>query len=143
MFGREQGFTLIEVLIAAVIMFTVLSIGVSTYRTSLHQLDKTTKHSLINRFLPAIMEDIKQQLFNGGQQGEGVFGTSVSYVWSSVPQLQSANILGTRDLTTGQLQAGIFELVLHNVHLTIKYGNQKSTAGFDYNYKELTWARRQ
>ena len=140
--GREHGFTLIEVLIASVIMFTILTIGVTTYRTSLHLLDKTTKHSLISRSLPAIMEQVKQQIFSGKQQGKGVFSTDISYDWSSSAQLQSNNLLGTKDLDTGEYQSGIFVLVLHNVHLNINYGDEISGGGFSYNYKELTWKHR-
>jgi len=142
MSGCERGFTLIEVLIASVIMFTILTIGVSTYRTSLRLLDKTTKHSLTSRSLPAVMEQIKFQILSGKRQGRRSFNSRISYSWSSTSQLQSENLLGTRDVNTGNLQPGMFVLVLHNVHLNIKYGDKETDSGFDYNYKELTWKHR-
>ena len=139
MYGHEKGFTLIEVLISSLILFSVLAISTSMYRTSINTMENITSVTLISRAIPSIRENIKTQIFQKKIKGKGVFNKSISYTWHCVKIETSKNILSAYDEFTNGLKYGKFFLVLNNVFLAIKYRNGLSIKEKNYQYKELLW----
>jgi prepilin-type N-terminal cleavage/methylation domain-containing protein len=69
---REQGFTLIEVLIAATILFTVLAVASETYRNALLASSKAQAVVEMLTPLPLVTSSIRNQLrANPAEQLEG------------------------------------------------------------------------
>jgi len=141
MFGHEKGFTLIEVLVASLILFSVLTISTNIYRSSIKAVEKVSAITLISRALPFVREDIKTKIFQKEIKGEDVFNKNISYTWHCAPLETSKNIISAYDEFTGGLQYGHFNLALNKVFLTIKYGNGFLIKEKKYQYKELSWTR--
>jgi len=84
---RERGFTLIEVLIAAVIMFTVLATATLSLRTALHSSERATRTTKLLAPLPWITPTIRDSLreissskLPSDHDGEGLlFGVQYRY----------------------------------------------------------------
>ena len=141
MSGREKGFTLIEVLISGLILFSVLAVGTVAYRTSIALMDKITATTLISRALPSVMENVKTEIFQKKTEGHGFFNDTITYTWRCTPAKTSKNILSAHDEFTGSLEYGSFNITLNNVFLTIKYESDISTKETSYEYRELLWSR--
>ena len=141
MHRRENGFTLIEVLIAGLILFSVLSVGTIAYRTSIVLMDKITATTLISRALPSVMENVKMEIFQKKTKGKGTFNDTINYTWHCTPAKTSRNILSAHDEFTGNLKYGSFNIALDDVFLTIKHNNGIFTKEASYEYRELLWNR--
>lgn len=71
---RQSGFTLVEVLIAAVIMFMVLATAALSLRTAAHASERATRTVELLSPLPWIMPGIREELRNdpaAERSGEG------------------------------------------------------------------------
>jgi prepilin-type N-terminal cleavage/methylation domain-containing protein len=137
----DKGFTLVEVLIAAVIVFSALSVGMLVYRTSLIAVDRIEANVVIADALPAIMAAVKTQIAERKRQGQGNFGSAVEYSWKTKEVKSSRNYrTGFVDETTGQLEYGRFLVVLNNVELTITYERNGRRRQAAYEYQELSWS---
>lgn len=137
---KNKGFTLVEVMISAVILFSALAIGTLAYRTSIRSVDRIKANVLVADALPAIMAMVKTEIIEHKNQGKGDYGKSIVYVWNSKEIKSSKNILSSYDEVTGGLEYGRFKVVLNNIELTITYegdGRRKKTR---YEYQELSWS---
>ena len=140
MLYNERGFTLIEVLIASVILFSAVAAGTLVYRGSIRLGDKASATVRISAALPSIMEHVKEALMEQKMKGEGSFDDGISYSWVSEAAKSSRNILSAFDETTGGIEYGRFKIVLNNVQLIVgcNYG-PFSRKKMTFRYQELTW----
>jgi len=139
MFPDHRGFTLVEVLVAAVIMFSALAIGSLAYRTAIRSMERVTAHVLIADALPAVMARIKTKIMDQIDQGAGSYNKTISYKWRRKEIKSARNDLSSTNEFTGGIEYGRFRVVLSNIHLTItcsRAGREK-VAGYDY--QELSW----
>ncbi len=136
---NNKGFTLVEVMISAVILFSALAIGTLAYRTSIRAVDRITAHVVIADALPGIMAIVKTEIIEHKNQGDGHCGNEISYAWNSKKIKSSKNIRSSYDEVTGGLEYGRFQVVLNNIELTVTYerGSRKKAAR--YEYQELSW----
>ena len=136
---NNKGFTLVEVMISAVILFSALAIGTIGYRTSIRAVDRITAHVIIADALPDIMERVKTEIIEHKNQGEGRYGNEISYAWNSKKIKSSKNIRSPYDETTGGLEYGRFQVVLNNIKLTVTYDGGSRRKEARYEYQELSW----
>ena len=139
MFYNNKGFTLVEVMISAVILFSALAIGTLAYRTSIRAVDRITAYVVIADALPAIMAMVKTEIIEHKNQGEGRYGNEISYAWNSKKIKSSKNIRSSYDLATGGLEYGRFQVVLNNIELTVTYEGGSRRKEAQYEYQELSW----
>lgn len=139
MFPDHRGFTLIEVLVAAVIMFSALAIGSLAYRTAIRSMERVTAHVLIADALPAVMARIKIKVMDRIDQGGGSYNETISYKWRRKEIKSARNVFSSSNEFTGGMEYGHFRIVLSNIHLTItsSQAGREKVAGYDY--QELSW----
>lgn len=140
MFHNNKGFTLVEVMISAVILFSALAIGTLAYRTSIRSVDRIKANVLVADALPAIMAMVKTEIIEHKNQGKGDYGKSIVYVWNSKEIKSSKNILSSYDELTGGLEYGRFKVVLNSIELTITYEGDGRKKKARYEYQELSWS---
>jgi Tfp pilus assembly protein PilE len=137
---KNKGFTLVEVMISAVILFSALAIGTLAYRTSIRSVDRIKANVLVADAIPAIMAMVKTEIIEHKNQGKGDYGKSIVYVWNSKEIKLSKNILSSYDEVTGGLEYGRFKVVLNNIELTITYEGDGRRKKARYEYQELSWS---
>ena len=138
---HESGFTLVEVLIAAVILFSALALGTLAYRTSISTLDRVTANVRIADALPSIMAKVKTEVQRRKTRGEGRYGESVAYLWRARRIKTSKNIISPFDDATGGPLQGVFKMTLHNILLKITYERDGRNKETEYEYQELSWSK--
>lgn len=137
----NKGFTLVEILIAAVILFSVVTTGSLLFRTSLRASEKATVAAKIATAMPSVMEMIRDDLFAGIGKGQGEFGRLITYSWHSEVEHASRDIVSSYDERTKGLEYGFFLLSLHNVFVTLTYEERGADHQEQYEYQELTWTK--
>ncbi|NIA10207.1 MAG: prepilin-type N-terminal cleavage/methylation domain-containing protein [Nitrospiraceae bacterium] len=136
----NKGFTLVEVIISAVILFSALTLGTLAYRTSIMAVDRATAYVFIADALPTIMAKVKTEIIEHKNHGEGHYGESIAYTWNLKEIKSSKNILSSHDEFTGELEYGRFNVVLNNIHLTVTYSKDSRKKEIRYEYQELSWS---
>jgi prepilin-type N-terminal cleavage/methylation domain-containing protein len=141
MFCNEKGFTLVEVIVASVVLFSAIAIGSLAYRTSVASVDRISANITMADALPAIMVFVKEELENKKNQGEGRYSPDISYSFEAKTAETSKNILSAYDELTGGLEYGSYVITLKNVQLTITCEEEGRVKQAQYNYKELLWEK--
>ncbi|MBC2696416.1 MAG: hypothetical protein HF982_14300 [Desulfobacteraceae bacterium] len=137
---KNKGFTLVEVMISAVILFSALAIGMLAYRTSIRSVDRIKANVFLADALPAIMAMVKTEIIEHKNQGKGDYGKSIVYVWNSKEIKSSKNILSSYDEITGGLEYGRFKVILNNIELSITYEGDGRRKNALYEYREMSWS---
>ncbi len=133
---RQDGFTLLEVLIAATILFTVLAVATETYRNSLLASGRAEGLVKLLTPLPLVTSSIRNQLrsnpietLSGGSELLGV-----TYSWEattarygSPPRRFDADATDFIDYPP--------RFRLYDVKLTLQRGSQERT----FLYQEVAW----
>ena len=130
---RQRGFTLIEVLVAGLIMFLVLSSMSLVYRGALLSSGKAEKSLSLTAAVPSIRALITESFRDGrlgeSSSAEGRYG-DLDYKWSATltHKGQSAVVgTGRSDLNTYYF--------LWDVELTVIRGSLVK----NYQFRELSW----
>ncbi len=140
MFRNEQGFTLIEVIISALILFSAVAIGTILFRTSLRLMDKAKATTMVSGALPSVMEEVRESLMEQKQNGAGNFGEGITYRWHSKRLTSAKNILSSYEEVGNRLDYGRFIVQLNQVRLTIIIHTGLFTAMESrFLYKEFSW----
>ena len=138
---REQrGFTLIEVLIAAVIMFTVLATATVSLRAAMHASERASRTTELLAPLPWITPTIRERLReNPGDKlatersGEGImFGVEYRFHASLV---RSAAPPARFDVDVAEFIEYAPRFGLYDVELELEREGEKSR----FVYQELAW----
>jgi type II secretory pathway pseudopilin PulG len=133
---RLHGFTLIEVLVAALIMFTVLSLsalGVQTFRLSSYKSDKLIKAlTPVRAIVLQIKQDLQQRPVDSVESTGLMQG--VSYRWhATLLEHKAAPI--QMDPDTGLLSSSVARFKLYQIELSLSYEGYSTTK----LYKEVIW----
>jgi len=133
---NNRGFTLIEVLIAAVIMFAVLALTAVSFKTARQSSEKAANVVNMLAPLPLIMDTIRTQIRSNPLEnlhGDGAF-SGISYQWQADSQLflSPPNIIDPETMLATNYQP---RYRLYQVNLTLSLGNQQR----QLSYKELAW----
>lgn len=71
--NKESGLTLIEVLIASLVLFTAISVAAVSYQTSLYNIEKSHFHQGVSAYRHYIEAQIKQELKDSPRKDKGSF----------------------------------------------------------------------
>ena len=137
---NSRGFTLVEVMISAVIMFSALAIGSLAYRTSVRSVDRIKANVLVADAIPAIMPLVKKEILEQKIKGDGSYGSSIRYTWNLKEIKSSKNILSSYDERTGGLEYGRFRVALNRIELNIIYEQDSLKKETLHEYRELSWS---
>jgi len=133
----KAGFTLVEVLIASMILFSGLAIGALAYSTSVRLLGKVTASAVISGCVPDIVAQVKENLLEKKLSGEARYNDRIRYSWKTEEIRSSRNIRGRNAL--GGIDYGVFQVSLHTVALTVIYEADGVEKTEGYAYQELLW----
>ncbi len=128
-----------EVIIAAVILFSALAIGSVAHQASIRVIEKSAATIAVSDALPSIVEIIKPSLFDNKDSGTGQYGKDIVYSWTAVETKSSPNILGEFDEKTGGMEFGRFRVAMKTVKLTLTCSLYGQSREFSYEYQELVW----
>jgi type II secretory pathway pseudopilin PulG len=134
-----KGFTLIEVLIAGVILFMVIAMTTLVYRSALLSSNKAEQVLAITGYLPIIIDNITEDLQRqdtGSQnslQGDGNT-MQVTYNWRA-RLIQSHSALSVLDSFTGELLDQPARYRLWEMDLTLTLGDSTRR----YEYEDFTY----
>ncbi|TKB53945.1 type IV pilus modification PilV family protein [Ferrimonas aestuarii] len=135
--ASSRGFTLIEVLLASVILFTVLSVMTVVYRqatlSSLKAESTVQASSQLMFIVDNIAERLHTQTSASSTQGQGSF-LGVQYQWSAEPAMRRQPTKRLDPVTGIEITPQRW-FTLWRVDLTVKVQQQTRK----YQYQELTW----
>ncbi|MDC0052690.1 prepilin-type N-terminal cleavage/methylation domain-containing protein [Gammaproteobacteria bacterium] len=133
--AKQQGFTLLEVLLAGFILFLTISVTTLIYKGALLSSGKAERSLAISAAAPAIRRLVTEQVRNIGvannSLGDGRYG-DIEYRWEAAlisigkPSLALVEL---NDLEDTQVYS------LWNVELSL----QKGPLVKNYNFTEISW----
>lgn len=133
---QQRGFTLIEVLIAAAILFMVLSLATVSFKTARQSSSKAATELQLLSPLPFIMDTVRTQIRLNPMpnlEGDGAFD-GVSYRWTAVTEKYQAPIafFDPESMSQNKFKP---RFRLYKVELLLQAGQRERTV----IYKELAW----
>lgn len=133
---RLGGFTLIEVLIAATILFASITVISESYRASLVASDKASRTAAMLTPMPLIVGHVKNRLLETPDErvwGNGeVLGVGFDFEATSV---RFASAPSRIEPDTGEFRVSPPRFRLYDVRLNIRRGSLKKS----FSYQELAW----
>lgn len=137
MFCENKGFTLIEVIVSALILFFAISTGTVAYRKTIRLIEKITVGVSTEDALPFIMETVKSDIMDRKSGGKGNYGKFISFSWYLEEIGSSRNISNSSDETAGGVKYGKFFVSLNKIFLNIVYEYNDLKKQYEYEYKEI------
>jgi len=129
MSNREQGFTLLEVLLAGFILFLTLTALTEVYRGALLSSSKAEQVLSMTGPIPSIRIIISDAVIEGGaRSGEGSYG-GLDYAWAATLAYQGRPSLAILEETPNT------KFFLWDINVKVTKGNLVR----DYNFRELSW----
>jgi len=137
---KTQGFTLIEVMVAAVILFSVIASVSMIYRGAFISSQKANDHIKITGVLPSVLSTVR---YNLRQQGNSPLTEindqgntwDVSYQWQA-ELLEYKSAPDRFDVDNGKFITPQKKYKLWQVTLILKNNGLSKK----YKYKELSWS---
>ncbi len=136
-----RGFTLVEVLVALVILLAALTVAAASYNASLDFVSRAAAVSNISRQVGDIRQQVRSRLEAGEYEGLADFTVGLSYGWRAVVEAEAINNPGGIDEVTGAPEQGMFQLTLYRVELTIMSALGGREQRVNHQYRELIWQR--
>ncbi|MBU2225651.1 MAG: prepilin-type N-terminal cleavage/methylation domain-containing protein [Gammaproteobacteria bacterium] len=135
---KSNGFTLVEVLIASVILMAVLSLTANSFSQSRINSQQAENVVLLHAPLPFILDTIRQQIRDNPiaeLHGDGAF-QQVEFRWSATTEhfLPPPNSMIVENLQTVTYQP---RFRLYNVNLQLRYLSKTR----EFNFKEIAWLK--
>jgi len=114
---NQQGLTLIEVLIAALILFMVIATSSISYQSSIQQLERAEFYDKLSGSMPYIVNQTKFELIKKKGQEGGSFQFADFDVQYKVLKKATKKMTGSNSLQFNNVSA--FELALIDIELKI------------------------
>lgn len=133
---NQQGFTLIEVLVASFILFLVIAAVTLVYRGALISSHKAERALKFSSLVEPISENIKLQLqssTNSERQGQGTMG-EINYNWHATQTFQ-AKSPPSADAESGNISQGNKTFRLWDITLNLEL----KSASRQYHFSEVSW----
>jgi len=138
--ANRNGFTLIEILVAMVIMAAAIGVCSRQYWSYIQSVSRAEKELTAGRALLRLLELCKKDLEKGLTSGAGSLAKNRGkYRWQAHKTLEERNLTQNRN-ETGELLKGQFVLKLYDVEIEIS-ATGAGVKPQTYNYSELVWAR--
>ncbi len=135
----RKGFTLVEVMIASVVLFAAIVTGTAVFRSSARNAEKVSSALILARAMPFVVDLVKDELDGGNTSGHGKFDPYILYIYSSKVTKRSRNIISLNDASGKGIMYGAFDVFLVKVHLTIRYEGPLSSREESTDYNEVLW----
>lgn len=132
---RTNGFSLIEVLVAAFILFLVLTTVTITYSGAVKSTLSATESVNLNGYVPLLIEDIGLSVREGNNSGSGSF-LGVSYDWQTT-LLESKDVASFYDSDSIQMASTGKTAYLWQVLLVTRYNGKNA----EHKFKVVSWAK--
>ncbi|REL34887.1 type IV pilus modification PilV family protein [Thalassotalea euphylliae] len=134
--NRSKGFTLLEVLVAGVILFSVVATVALIYKNAMHSLQLSEKHLAISTAVPFLLDEIKDEIRNQSQGSDSLAGEGsnikAKFYWeASVVKSGRPNRSALNENGDNVKQ----KFKLWQVSLTMSY----NTYVKKYQFQELSW----
>lgn len=135
----NSGFTLIEVMVAAVILFSVIATVSMVYRGAFLSSEKADKHINLAAVMPSILAVIKADIQSKENERKNLLtgknsAWQVNYQWQAT-LLEQKSPPKKYDPFTQKLADAEIKYKLWQVQLTLRYKNLVK----QYQFKELSW----
>ncbi|MEW6989431.1 type II secretion system protein J [Colwelliaceae bacterium 6441] len=136
---QSQGFTLIEVLVATVILISSIAVLTMVYRGAYISSETANKQVLLVGKLPPILAQIKRDIRKLGNTSQVTINQKgnawdVQYQWEAV-QLEFKGAPDKLDPDSGEYLTPEKKYKLWQVTLLLKAGSLTK----EYSFKELSW----
>jgi len=137
--NNQSGFTLIEVLVALMILLATIAISSAIYSGSLNNSLKAKEHLILNRYVDSIMDIIQYRIRRNALDGieeivtEGINGGVLYKVKAGV--ITKAGAAETFDALQGTMVEPDPRFQLWQVDMQLMYGSVSQSI----NYQELAW----
>ncbi len=138
---NNKGFTLIEVMIASVILFSAVVAGSLALKTSFNAISKVTAGAYMAESLSEAVETVKSELEKEKTNGAGIIDKRISFSFSARKIDSGKNIVSSGSLVSNDMVYGKFNLTLYMVDLLLKAGVSGRVIKRGYSYKELVWTK--
>lgn len=136
------GFTLVETLVAATILFTSIAAAALSYNTAINLTYRLNAAVASGIALSDIQKEIKSHLFEEKNNGRGSLADGTGYAWQADRERSSPTILRQNDgFADGPVYGG-FQVELVAVSLTITRQIAHRKIEYPFEYKELVWKQR-
>lgn len=119
---NSKGFSLIEVLVAAFIMFLVLSTVTITYTGAIKSTISATESLKLYGYVPLLIDDISISVQQGETSGSGSF-LNVEYTWKT-ELFESKEIVSFYDFEELEVRTTGKTAFLWNVLLDTRYNGR-------------------
>ena len=140
-FTDSSGFTLVETLVALVILLTCLAAASQSYNTAINLSNKLNSTVYIATTVPHIRNDIKKSLLSGEIKGDVKFSGDLNYSWIAEKRSSSRTITGPYDESTGGLEYGQFQITLYKINLMVAANLNEKQRKVSFEYMELVWRK--
>lgn len=139
---ERSGFTLIEVVIAVVILASVIGTGSAMYHQYVTALYKSSRVISSCREIERLMPLIKERLKAGEKSGAGPLPLiKAHYKWTAESIFTGQNLMVGRNEQGGDIIGG-FKLNIYNVSIDIEDGAEGDRRQvIKQEYRELTWRK--
>jgi prepilin-type N-terminal cleavage/methylation domain-containing protein len=136
---KNSGFTLIEVLVASVILFASIAMVSMVYRGAFVSSEKANSHIVISGVLPSVLVNIRNSIRIQGnstnnQLSEQNATWDVDYQWQA-QLISNQGAPAKLDPFTHQLTVQPLKYKLWQVNLTLTYKSLTK----QYQFNELSW----
>ena len=137
-YTNVRGFTLLEVLVATVILFSAIAVVSLVYRGAMLSSHKAKSHMLLDSKVPVILTLIQEKIRNSSSGEEQLSGTNnvwgVSYQWqATVESYRPPQPVFSPESGTFEHFPAKFKL--WQVNLEVQYEQLVK----EFSYKELSW----
>ena len=137
--NKSQGFTLIEVLVASVILFASIAAVSMIYRGAFISSETANRHINISGVLPSILATIREDIRSQGNSANTNLQNkssawNINYHWqASLLKRKAAPPIFDPDL--GEMTTPPLKFKLWSVELTVEYSGLSKF----YQFNELSW----
>lgn len=134
---NNKGFTLVEIMVASVILFTAITLLTFVYRTAVLSSGKAANNVKINSMVTLIVSNVKTQI-RGTNAITPLSGTGsihdINYQWQS-SLLKKSSPPKRFDIDAGNWITPPERYYFWQVDLTLTYGSLVK----NYQYTEVSW----
>lgn len=141
-FYNSKGFTLIEVMVASMVLFSVVAAASLGIKTAFEASSKVTSSAYMAESLQDVVQNVKTELFKGKVNGNGTLDKILSFSFNAEQIDSGKNIVSGSNFMSGEISHGKFFLTLYSVDLLLKADMQGRINKRKYSYKELVWIKK-
>lgn len=135
--SRSEGFSLIEVLVAAFILFLVLATVTITYSGAVKSSLSASESLKLNNYVPMLSEHIALDIKNGETTGNSGL-LDIQYEWTA-ELIESKPVVAFFDADNREVRQSDVVAYLWKVKLTTYYNNRQS----QHTFEAVSWRRSQ